>query len=317
MILGLIAASGIVAASPARSARRAANSRVLPAAAGLVLVLPSMFGSFGMDLRLGLSRLGFTLAALAVGSIFATESERTSAVTAWIGDGARRLRNQGGLTRPSDCGSCWAIGSTILRFGSSGRARSPECWRCSCPYQAGFDLFSRTAWLGALLGALIGTALKRGTGMDLPIASLLVLKGGGLGPRLRYCWLPRRCRSDCGVTGRVAGLSAWRSWPRAREQECGSAQSFSESGCACRDGSLFGRGVAVTQMTGGQAILASIAQGGVDTIFGIPGVQHCRDLRRAAGHPELRHVIAVMNRARGSWPMDMRGYPVGSPVRSP
>ena len=46
------------------------------------------------------------------------------------------------------------------------------------PYQIGFDLFGRTVWVGALLGAVAGTLIRRGTGMELPLASVLLLKGG-------------------------------------------------------------------------------------------------------------------------------------------
>lgn len=140
-----------------------------------------MFGSFGMDLRLGLSRLGFTLAALAVGSIFATESERTSAVTAWIGDGRATPSESRWIDQAKRLWKLLGDRFDDLALWFIGACAVAGVLAVLVPYQAGFDLFSRTAWLGALLGALIGTALKRGTGMDLPIASLLVLKGGGLG----------------------------------------------------------------------------------------------------------------------------------------
>ena len=140
-----------------------------------------MFGSFGMDLRLGVARLGFTFGALAVGSVFATEPERTFAVAAWLGGGRPSLSEAGWIDQIKrlwkllgdrfDDVALWFIGACAIA----------GVLAVFVPYQAGFDLFSRTGWLGALLGALIGTALKRGTGMDLPIASLLVLKGGGLG----------------------------------------------------------------------------------------------------------------------------------------
>ena len=55
----------------------------------------------------------------------------------------------------------------------------------------------------------------------------------------------------------------------------------------------------MTQMTGGQAILASIAQGGVDTIFGIPGVHTAGIYDALLDHPELRHVMCRHEQGAG------------------
>ena len=128
---------------------------------------------------LALTRFGFVVLALTIASILVSAVERLTAIDGWLGSGAprpqrARLIDQGKLL----WGAVWeSFDDVALWF--IGACAVAGALAVFLPYQVGFDLFGRTTWIGAALGALIGTLLKRGTGMELPLASLLLLKGGG------------------------------------------------------------------------------------------------------------------------------------------
>ncbi len=178
MALALIASAGMSETLRGRAAKGPPGRRSLLVGAGLAFAAPSIFGTLGFGLWLALARTAFAAAALMAGSRFASDSERSLAVERWLGtaapqseesgwrDQAKRLWNTA-MERLDGVG-VWFLGACALAGVIA----------VFVPYQAGFDLFGRTAWVGALLGAVAGTLIRRGTGMELPLASVLLLKGG-------------------------------------------------------------------------------------------------------------------------------------------
>ncbi len=155
------------------------GGRALLVGAGLVFALPSIFGTLGFGLWLALTRVGFMVVALTAGSTLVSRSERAPVIDGWLGAGPRgpdRFRWMDQAKRLWE--TVWERFDEVALWFISACAVAGLI-AVFVPYQVGFDLFGRTTWIGAVLGALIGTLIKRGTGMELPLASLLLLKGGG------------------------------------------------------------------------------------------------------------------------------------------
>lgn len=178
LILALIAGAGMTETLRGRAAEGPRGRRSLLIAAGLAFAAPSILGTLGLGLWLALVRAGFVAAGLAAGSSIASGSERSIVIEQWLGraepqpreirwrDQAKRLWRS--LTERLDEVGLWFLGGCA----------AAGVIAVFVPYQIGFDLFGRTVWVGAVLGAIVGTLTKRGTGMELPLASLLLLKGG-------------------------------------------------------------------------------------------------------------------------------------------
>ena len=178
MILALIAGAGMTETLRGRAAKGPPRRRSLLVGAGLAFAAPSILGTLGFGLWLALVRAAFMAAALTAGSKIASGSERSLAIERWLGappqspepgwrDQAKRLWRTA-MERLDGVG-LWFLGACAVAGVIA----------VFVPYQIGFDLFGRTAWVGALLGAVVGTLTRRGTGMELPLASVLLLKGGG------------------------------------------------------------------------------------------------------------------------------------------
>ncbi len=179
MILALIAGAGAMETLRGRATQELPGGRVLLVGAGLVFALPSIFGTLGFGLWLALTRMGFMVVALTAASRLVSSGERSQAIERWLGAGAPRLKHSSWADQAKRLwGTVWErFDQVALWF--IGACAVAGVIAVFVPYQVGFDLFGRTTWIGAVLGALIGTLTKRGTGMELPLASLLLLKGGG------------------------------------------------------------------------------------------------------------------------------------------
>ena len=208
MVLALIASAGITETLRGRSSKGSPNRRSLLVGAGLAFAAPSIFGTLGFGLWLALVRAALMAVALTAGSKIASGSERSLAVERWLGavepqslepgwkDQAKRL--WGAVAERLDEVGLWFLGACAVAGVIA----------VFVPYQVGFDLFGRTAWVGAALGAVVGTLTRRGTGMELPLASVLLLKGGGnaaaVALLLASTPLPFRMWRD-GARGWIAG----------------------------------------------------------------------------------------------------------------
>ena len=209
IILALIAGVGMTETLRGRAAGGPRGRRSLLVGAGLAFAMPSILGTLGFGLWLALVRAAFVATVLVAGSNIATASERSVVVQRWLGAAGPQLPEAGlkdqakrlwkaAMERLDDVG-LWLLGACV----------AAGVIAIFVPYQTGFDLFGRTVWVGAVLGAVIGTLTRRGTGMELPLASLLLLKGGANAAAaallLASTPLPFRLWRD-GARGWIAGL---------------------------------------------------------------------------------------------------------------
>lgn len=215
VILALLAAASLVELARAHGARRVTTDTGKYLIAGLAAAAPSLFGTFQFDYRLGLLRIALTALVLTSGVRLLDSHGRGRAAAGWIGTwdgtempGAGWVGQMRGLWRSVgdrfDAMALWFAGACLIA----------ALLAIFLPFDVGFDLFGRTAWVGALLGALVGRALRPGTGMDLPLASVIMLKGGGseaaIALLLASTPLPVRLRGGgaAGVMGAVASVVA-------------------------------------------------------------------------------------------------------------
>ena len=210
MILALIAGAGAIELLRGLPTEQSRGRRALLIGAGLVFALPSIFGTLGFGLWLALTRVGFMVAAMTVASTVADRSERSLATERWLGVAEPRVQRARWTAQAKrlwetlgerfDAVGLWFIGACAVAGVIA----------VFVPYQVGFDIFGRTTWIGAVVGALIGTLIKRGTGMELPLASLLLLKGGGAAAAAALLFastpLPFRVWRD-GSRGWIAGFA--------------------------------------------------------------------------------------------------------------
>ena len=178
IILALIAGAGMMETLRGRAADGPRGRRSLLVGAGLAFAAPSIFGTLGFGLWLALVRAAFVAIVLAAGSKIATGSERSVVIERWLGAAGRQLPEAG---LKDQAKRLWrAVTERLDEVGLwfFGACAAAGVIAVFVPYQIGFDLFGRTVWIGALLGAVVGTLTRRGTGMELPLASLLLLKGG-------------------------------------------------------------------------------------------------------------------------------------------
>lgn len=181
LIMALIAAAGTQDMLHGQLALKRQTGLGLMVGAGFVFGLPSLFGTLGLGVWLTLLRSGFMIAALVVAAILVTGPQRARVVEGWLGGGLLRNGPYGWMGQARRLwGLVWKRFDEVAPWFIGGCAVS-GLMAVLVPYQLGVDLFGRAPWLGALLGALVGTFIRRGTGAELPLAGLLMLKGGGAG----------------------------------------------------------------------------------------------------------------------------------------